>query len=999
MDKKKNNNIPKKIHYCWFGYKELPDSAKKCIESWKKYCPDYEIICWNEKNLNINKYKFAQSAYEDRRWAFVSDVFRVDIIYEHGGLYFDTDVEVIKNLDDLLMNEAFAGFEGMEYIAFGLGFGAKAKNKTIKEMLDVYSTLDYNKYKEKIEKIASPILFTQIFSAKGLIKNGSMQVIEGFKLYPEDYFAPKNPISRLLNITDNTYSIHHYDASWVSEKEKEWINSLEKNAKEIMTKYPDRVSILIPVYNGTNFMRDAINSALNQTYKNLEIIVINDGSIDETDEIAKSYGNAIRYFSKENGGVSSALNLGLKVATGKFISWLSHDDMYYPEKIEKQVAFLKKYDNDTIAVSNWSIVNENKKIIKYNYLDERLEKYPDCFLAFDRKTWLNGCAMLIPKTIFNKFGIFNIDLKSTQDYDMWFRLSKKVKFKIINEHLLYSRAHAKQGCLTMPNALIDSDLIHSQIIESLSFQNVMDYFNNNIDELLEVFKSFYSFNYKITCSHLLKIIFEYYLGKKDYKQLQKIIQTYLSQKDDFGLKLIDISVKRKEINKKKVLFCSAHWYTGGVERVLSNLMVKLKDDYDITLMTVHTDLKSCIHIPNGITHITVSDEDFYNNYDFLILAFSIILNFDIVVGCMNLFDKMLDFYKLAYKAKLKTIASNHEYYFYPYKNQYFHRFVQKRQECFSYVDAVIWLTNFSAAVYNTYNSNGCLIYNPNTFEIQQNDVKIKTDKIILSVGRFTDPVKRIDRILLCFSKVVKKIPDARLVLVGKCDRKSKILFNDKHKTVNEIILELNLSDKNISFEGEIEDIKEYYTKASLLILASNSEGFPMILNEAACFGTPTVCNSIPGIEDIIIDGENGYIIKQDDLDAMADKVCEILEDNSLRIRLSEGAKKMANRFNINYIASKWDLLFKTLLTGNDKKTIDNILKNNLDFKIENYNLFVNQLSNELNNTFYDNLNIIENYDKVFVNSLKGRELLKILILIILKLTKSLCRNLRRYSLW
>ena len=125
--------IPKKIHYCWFGRGEKPKLARKCIESWKRYCPDFEIIEWNEDNFDVTKYAYSKYCFDNKKWAFLSDFVRLIVIYENGGIYFDTDVEVIKSLDNLLQYEAFYGFENEDYVATGLGFGSVPHGKTARK--------------------------------------------------------------------------------------------------------------------------------------------------------------------------------------------------------------------------------------------------------------------------------------------------------------------------------------------------------------------------------------------------------------------------------------------------------------------------------------------------------------------------------------------------------------------------------------------------------------------------------------------------------------------------------------------------------------------------------------------------------------------------------------------------------------------------------------------------------------------------------------------------
>lgn len=215
------------------GGNPLPESAKKCIRSWKKYCPDYEIIEWNETNYDFTKNAYMKEAYEAKKWGFVPDYARLDIVYEHGGIYLDVDVEIVKSLDELLKHEGFAGFEKDEYVALGLGFGAEAKNKIIKHLMESYGELHFLKDDGTLNMIASPELNTDCLEKIGVKRNGKLQNINGFVFLPTDYLCPKSFNDGIIRITDNTYSIHHYDASWFSEtqqKEKEtrWKNKQKK---------------------------------------------------------------------------------------------------------------------------------------------------------------------------------------------------------------------------------------------------------------------------------------------------------------------------------------------------------------------------------------------------------------------------------------------------------------------------------------------------------------------------------------------------------------------------------------------------------------------------------------------------------------------------------------------------------------------------------------------------------------------------------------------------
>jgi glycosyltransferase involved in cell wall biosynthesis len=205
-----------------------------------------------------------------------------------------------------------------------------------------------------------------------------------------------------------------------------------------------KVSIVIPVYNGENYMREAIDSALAQSYKNIEVIVVNDGSKDggKTEEIAKGYGNLIRYFSKPNGGVATALNLAIKEMTGDYFSWLSHDDIYYPNKIEVQVKFIEQQKAPVILYSDIEMIEEESKMInitRYPHIDPKHFR-----VALVKDSIINGCTLLIPKICFETHGVFNECLRYTQDYDLWFRLSEKYWFIHQPEVLVKSRQHPQQ---------------------------------------------------------------------------------------------------------------------------------------------------------------------------------------------------------------------------------------------------------------------------------------------------------------------------------------------------------------------------------------------------------------------------------------------------------------------------------------------------------------------------------------------------------------------------
>ncbi len=211
--------IPKKIHYCWFGNGEKSDLIKKCINSWKLFMPDYEIIEWNEKNFILDN-RYAKEAYDAKCYAFVSDYARLKIIYEHGGIYLDTDVELIKSLEPLLVEGGHLGFEDNNHINTGLGFSAAAGDKTILEMLKAYENICFIK-DGVYDKTPCPFRNTNSLVKLGLKCNNTKQKLDNITVYPKHFFCPMNYDTGILNITEDTYSIHHYGYSWADEEATE----------------------------------------------------------------------------------------------------------------------------------------------------------------------------------------------------------------------------------------------------------------------------------------------------------------------------------------------------------------------------------------------------------------------------------------------------------------------------------------------------------------------------------------------------------------------------------------------------------------------------------------------------------------------------------------------------------------------------------------------------------------------------------------------------------
>ncbi len=237
--------IPKKIHYCWFGGSTKPESVIKCIESWKKYCPDYELIEWTENDIDITDNKYTKQAYEMKAWGFVPDYLRLLIIYNHGGIYLDTDVQIIKSFDSLLSLNAFAGFEDKEYVNLGSGFGAEKEFPFLKMHMEQYKNLSFINEDSTLNRTPSPQYTTQLLKEHSLNEcNGTIQNVYGVTIFPPEYFCPKDFETGFVRITKNTYSIHQFDGSWCTDEELEYKNKRWKEArKDYIRHLPNHIAM------------------------------------------------------------------------------------------------------------------------------------------------------------------------------------------------------------------------------------------------------------------------------------------------------------------------------------------------------------------------------------------------------------------------------------------------------------------------------------------------------------------------------------------------------------------------------------------------------------------------------------------------------------------------------------------------------------------------------------------------------------------------------------
>ncbi|MBS5147586.1 MAG: glycosyl transferase [Clostridiaceae bacterium] len=235
--------IPKQIHYIWFGGNELPDDALQCMESWQKYCPEYEVIRWDESNFDVSINRYVEEAYESKKWAFVSDYVRLWALVNYGGIYMDTDVELTAPIDQFLTHRAFSGFESNKSIPTGI-MGCEKDFPLFQALLDDYSTRSFIQDDGSFDLTTNVIAITEACLSRGLVLNNEYQEIDGLALYPSDWFCPKSHETGAVNITSNTRAIHHFSGSWLDPVERQLVD----RKLEILARHPNMPHLFVGAY-------------------------------------------------------------------------------------------------------------------------------------------------------------------------------------------------------------------------------------------------------------------------------------------------------------------------------------------------------------------------------------------------------------------------------------------------------------------------------------------------------------------------------------------------------------------------------------------------------------------------------------------------------------------------------------------------------------------------------------------------------------------------------
>ena len=468
--------IPKIIHYCWLSNDPFPESIKYCINSWKKILPDYELMLWNFDRFPKGKSKWVDEAFAAKKYAFAADYIRLYALYNFGGIYLDSDVEVLRPFDDLLNLPYFLGMEGTPSGIEAATLGFEKGNEMIGNLLKRYEGRSFYKEGGEIDKEPLPyIIRNEIdtnFKYCPIIDVSDFDYDSGvINVFPVDWFSPKSWDTKEITVTEKTYSIHHFEGSWLDKEEDEPFSF--SDAKQPL------ISILVPVYNVEKYIDRSINSITRQTYKNLEIIIVDDGSTDRSREMCDRWGQIdkrITVIHQQNKGLLTARKKAVEAATGDFFVFVDSDDWIEKDTCEKCLKVMSKENVDIVcfgtiieATKDTSVkqIKEydtffNRQVPKINSTSELLKA------AFKDKSF--------PWNMWGKMYKSNI-VKTAYSWMPEFRCNYAED--LLTSYLIYS---ISKTCSMIPNKLhhyrIGSGISTKNDVETEEFLTLLKAFDN-----------------------------------------------------------------------------------------------------------------------------------------------------------------------------------------------------------------------------------------------------------------------------------------------------------------------------------------------------------------------------------------------------------------------------------------------------------------------------------------------------------------------------------------
>ncbi len=844
-----------------------------------------------------------------------------------------------------------------------------------------------------------------------------------------------------------------------------------------------KISVIVPVYNVEKYLAECLDSIINQTLKDIEIICLNDGSTDNSFSILKEYAlkdSRIKLIDKENEGLGYTRKIGLDNAKGEYLLFCDSDDYYCDlTAFEELYNLIDKLKVDVLIFESVKYNEFRKDLGFYEVSEDRFNNPPqkeifsyldiglDNMLAFRAYMW----KKIYSRKFFNSYNDWYFPKHIiVQDLPLHFQILMRAKMSYINKNYYVYRTRAGSaqnnkndiklcnfcqaykdsyrflkdkfpnidlssfvyyGCfkywfldsyqiksINTVNTLIDliKTIITSDILFNIknkevfcffrasfrmSPENYWDYLNKktvknknkeiiyrdkiikNLDDAVkyrdDVIKNLDNAvkyrddvikNLDDAVKYRDKVIKNLDNAVKDGDDVTKNLDNAVKDGDDVTKNFDNVEdrylfeiKKGLDKNKKTILFYYHYWDMYGICRILSIIIPELTQKYNIILVT---GAGNGHILPNFVKHIIIDVSNISVISDKL-LAIALYLSVDVFCGNVAS-DYMFNSYKLFRKYGIKTIACNHENYFRNFEEPIYNHLVPNKTLEFQNANVVTWLTNYFNNIYSINNDNGIVMPNPLTFEVE-NEKHLQTNRI-LCIGDFTYKIKRLDLIIEIFAKVLIKKKDVELYLVGD-------YINDELKY---LLNKFNIPSLNIHIVGQIEDVSKFYKLCSIHVMTSETEGWGMVLTEAGSFGLPTVMLKIDGLEDIIVNGKNGFILDRYDIDGMSDKILNLIYDKELYDNMSCNSLSLAKRFEKGKIVARWEKLLEAVISIEEQKVLNEYLKKEFPTSKIDKDILIKRLvttyeKNFSNSILYyeDKISYRDNVIKNLDNAVKDRD--------------------------
>lgn len=567
----------------------------------------------------------------------------------------------------------------------------------------------------------------------------------------------------------------------------------------------------------------------------------------------------------------------------------------------EEVTFLNNYSQDEILEDNKYIISfkHHKKTIMENKLEFLLT------INADNINYIKVKTALIKKLNFSN--LYELSIELMKNYD------GKIEATIDANYPSFINIDTQGEMI---------NIIETKLLNFINFNN------DNYEELINLLNEFnINRNYGLSAC-IFKLLFEKYPSKQN-----ELCNKYK----------IDINqIKKMSKNKKNILFYSNDWYHGGIERVLSIILPELTNDYNTILCYPSNHEKNGFSLENSI--ITIKNYYDYNVM-FSLLAITLITNTDIFIGNPCVLVDYTYIFEYLKCFKIKSIAINHYYYFLPYMQNHLNIMIRERHNIFKHADIVAWLTEFNLCAYSHLYTNGILLNNPTNYKITKKSKE--NGKTIVSVGRFQDPIKRIDKILKVFNEARKIDCDLKLLIVGNYELGYQL------PEFNNITIEdfkETKSNDNIEWYGETDQISEIYKSSDLILMTSECEGLPLALIEGITHGLPIAMFKINGMEGIVENNINGIVTEQDCFEKLGKEIANLLNNKEKYKKFSNNSIEKALKYQKDSVVNEYRNLIESLLNNNQIiKYKEELNKFNHDV-IEEYEKNINYLLSNIDLT-------------------------------------------------